>query len=255
MHNIICTRKIKNKFFFHSLDIYLHNKIITTMAHKILLTLLLQLTVAFSAFAQTDNIGEYLAQNSKRFLTVKGLELKPGLRMDDALKAFEAKGWEHSDMFDFVKEKYNVYNLNGTFYKYNNCDIKIFPTGNNKNIVSMVTISLPERKSFKDLKEDYDELKSALNNKYYMFSSTESFDDKYLEESTSDLLKLTALSRNEANFMTEFHLSENKSDDLLGFIRLRIDHINVNGQDFFYVSILYCTYDHIMEQINAVDDL
>lgn len=102
------------------------------MAHKILLTLLLQLTVAFSAFAQTDNVGEYLIQNSKRFLTVKGLELKPGLRMDDALKAFEAKGWERSKLFDILKEQNDVYALDGTFYNRSNCNIMIIPTANNK---------------------------------------------------------------------------------------------------------------------------
>lgn len=255
MHNIICTREIKNKFFFHSLDIYLHNIIITTMAHKILLTLLLQLTVAFSAFAQSDNIGEYLAQNSKRFLTVKGLELKPGLRMDDALKAFEAKGWERSEYFDTMKELSDTYFLNGTFYNCSNCNIMIMPIANNKKIVGTIGITLPERKSFKDLKEEYDELKSDLSEKYHMVSSTESFDDKDVEESTSDILKLTALSRNEAEFMTEFHLSENKQDDLLGYIRLAISHHKTNNQESFHVYILYCTYDDLMEIVKAKDDL
>lgn len=225
------------------------------MAHKILLTLLLQLTVAFSAFAQSDNIGEYLAQNSKRFLTVKGLELKPGLRMDDALKAFEAKGWERSKLFDIVKELNGVYALKGTFYNRSDCNIVIIPTENNKKIVGTIGINLPNRDSFKDLKEEYDDLKSALSDKYHMVSSTESFDDKYLEESTSDLLKLTALSRDEAKFMTEFHLSENKQDDLLGYIRLTISHLKTDSQESFYVSIIYCTYDDLMEQVKAKDDL
>lgn len=233
----------------------MHNKIITTMAHKILLTLLLQLTVAFSAFAQSDNIGEYLAQNSKRFLTVKGLELKPGLRMDDALKAFEAKGWERSEYFDTMKELSDTYFLNGTFYNCSNCNIMIMPTANNKNIIGKIGINLPNRDSFKELKEEYDDLKSALSDKYHMVSSTESFDDKYLEESTSDILKLAALSRDEATFMTEFRLSENQSDSLLGFIRLIINYVNSDNQDVFYVSIVYFTYDFIIEQVNAVNDL
>lgn len=233
----------------------MHNTIITTMAHKILLTLLLQLTVAFSAFAQTDNVGEYLAQNSKRFLTVKGLELKPGLRMDDALKAFEAKGWERSKYFDTMKELSGAYFLNGTFYNCSNCEIIIIPTGNNKKIVGAIGITLPNRDSFKDLKEEYDDLKSALSEKYHMVSSIESFDDKYLEESTSDLLKLTALSRDEAKFMTEFHLSDKQQDDLLGYIRLVISHRKTNSQESFHVYVLYCTYDNLMEQVKAKDDL
>ena len=64
-----------------------------------------------------------------------------------------------------------------------------------------------------------------------------------------------AISRNEAKFTTEFHLSENKDDDLLGFIRMSIMHAKVVDNDYFYVSIVYCTYDHIMDQINASDDL
>lgn len=122
------------------------------MAQKILFTLLLQLTFAISAFAQSDKVGEYLTQNSKRFLTVKGLELKPGLLMEDALKAFEAKGWERSMIFDYVKEERNIYELRGTFYNRRNCVIQIFPTLNNKNIVGIIGIGLPKQDTFKDLK-------------------------------------------------------------------------------------------------------
>lgn len=225
------------------------------MAQKILFTLLLQLTFALSAFAQSDEVGEYLAQNSKRFFTVKGLELKPGLLMEDALKAFEAKGWERSESFDYLKEERNIYALRGTFYNRRNCNIQIFPTLNNKNIVGIIGIILPEQDTFKDLKNQYDILKAALSEKYHMVSSTESFDDESVGEGTFDELKLMAISRNEAKFMTEFHLSENKEDDLLGYIRLIIGHIKVKDNDSFSVSIIYCTYDCIMEQAHASDDL
>ena len=225
------------------------------MAQKILFTLLLQLTFAISAFAQSDKVGEYLTQNSKRFLTVKGLELKPGLLMEDALKAFEAKGWERSEFFDHYKEERNIYVLKGTFYNRRDCNIQVMPTLNNKNIVGIIGISLPEQDTFKDLKNQYDDLKAALSEKYHMVSSTESFDDESIGERTFDELKLMAISRNEAKFMTEFHLSENKEDDLLGFIRLYIGHIKVKDNDYFKIVILYCTYDHIMDQINASDDL
>ncbi len=232
-----------------------HHIILTTMAQKILFTLLLQLTFAISAFAQSDKVGEYLTQNSKRFLTVKGLELKPGLLMEDALKAFEAKGWERSMIFDYVKEERNIYELRGTFYNRRNCVIQIFPTLNNKNIVGIIGIGLPKQDTFKDLKNQYDDLKAALSEKYHIVSSTESFDDESVGEGTFDELKLMAISRNEAKFTTEFHLSENKTDELLGYIRLDINHIKIEDNDSFYVSIIYFTYDCIMEQAHASDDL
>lgn len=225
------------------------------MAQKILFTLLLQLTFAISAFAQSDQTGEYLAQNSKRFFTVKGLELKPGLLMEDALKAFEAKGWERSMIFDYVKEERNIYELRGTFYNRRDCNIQVMPTLNNKNIVGLIGINLPKQDTFKDLKNQYDDLKAALSEKYHIVSSTESFDDESVGEGTFDELKLMAISRNEAKFTTEFHLSENKTDELLGYIRLDINHIKIEDNDYFYVSIIYFTYDHIMDQINASDDL
>lgn len=225
------------------------------MAQKILFTLLLQLTFAISAFAQSDKVGEYLTQNSKRFLTVKGLELKPGLLMEDALKAFEAKGWERSMIFDYVKEERNIYELRGTFYNRRDCNIQVMPTLNNKNIVGLIGINLPEQDTFKDLKNQYDDLKAALSEKYHIVSSTESFDDESVGEGTFDELKLMAISRNEAKFTTEFHLSENKTDELLGYIRLDINHIKIEDNDSFYVSIIYFTYDCIMEQAHASDDL
>lgn len=175
--------------------------------------------------------------------------------MEDALKAFEAKGWERSKYFDHFIEKNNTYVLNGTFYNRRDCKIFIVPTSNNKNIVGIIGISLPEQDTFKDLKNQYDDLKAALSEKYHMVSSTESFDDESIGEGALDELKLMAISRNEAEFTTEFHLSENKDDDLLGSIVLSIKHIKDKYNDTFYVNISYGTYDFLMEQEHASDDL
>lgn len=175
--------------------------------------------------------------------------------MEDALKAFEAKGWERSEFFDHYKEERNIYVLKGTFYNRRDCNIQVMPTLNNKNIVGLIGINLPKQDTFKDLKNQYDDLKAALSEKYHMVSSTESFDDEAAGEGTLDELKLMAISRDEAEFTTEFHLSENKEDDLLGYIRLIIGHIKVKDNDSFSVSIIYCTYDCIMEQAHASDDL
>lgn len=175
--------------------------------------------------------------------------------MEDALKAFEAKGWERSKFFDILKEERNFYDLEGTFYNRRDCSIQVFPTLNNKNIVGTIAIFLPQRDTFKDLKNEYDDLKAALSEKYYIVSSTESFDNESVGEGTFDELKLMAISRKEAEFMSEFHLSENKDDDLLGSIILSINHIKDKYNDTFYVRISYGTYDFLMEQEHASDDL
>lgn len=255
MHNIICTRKIKNKFFFHSLDIYLNNKIIMTMAYKILLTLLLHLTLTFSAFAQTDTTGDSIAADHQKYLTVKGIELKPGFRMEDALKAFEAKGWERSKYFDRLKEEGNYYELKGTFYNHNNCEIAIFPTNNDKNIVGRIIIFFPKMDSFKELKDLYDRLKYSLGKKYYMFSNTESFNNKNIENSSLDFLKLDALGQDEATFDSKFVLYDDQNPTLSGYVALGIDSTKSEDDNKYNVYVAYTTADDLAEQLNAEDDL
>lgn len=175
--------------------------------------------------------------------------------MEDALKTLEAKGLERSEFFDYLKEEKNTYALEGTFYNRRDCKFVIIPTPNNKNIVGIIGITLPEHDTFKDLKNEYDNLKAALSEKYHMVSSTESFDDESVGESKLDMLKLLAISRGEARFETEFHLSENKEDDLLGYIELYISHTKGEYNDSFKVYIMYCTHDGVMEQEHASDDL
>lgn len=233
----------------------MHNIIITTMAHKILLTLLLQLTVAFSAFAQTEETKDSLTLKDLKYLTIKGVELKPGLLMEDALKVFLKKGLEKDTWFDKAKEEENAYWLKGTFFNTRNCEIYIYPTTNDKNIVGKILITFPEDYSFKSLKRQYDELKYSLSQKYHMFSCIESFDDEYLEKSNDDELKLLALSKNEATFDARFYASDNPITSLLGYIVLRIDSFNLSNETRCHVTLSYVTSDDVIEQMTKDNDL
>lgn len=202
----------------------------------------------------TIEVRDKIAQTSNKFLTVKGIELKPGLTMVELLQLLENKGLERSEYFDYVKEKYDTYDLKGTFFSRRNCSIKLVPTANNKKIVGIVGIQFPDLESFAQLSSLYYDLKSALKEKYYITSCTESFDDNYINESTSDYLKLNAISKDEGLFETRFNVSEEKLSLLLGYIVLKISHVTVSYQTSYYVSLSYITSDHTVEQFTSADD-
>lgn len=87
------------------------------MIKKLLFIFLLQMSFATYICAQTREkliaFRDSIATNTDKFLTVKGVELKPMLRMDEALKMFEAKGWKKSPEFDEIKNESGEYSLDG----------------------------------------------------------------------------------------------------------------------------------------------
>ena len=217
------------------------------------------LLTCLAAFSQTYSdstkmLRDYVAQNSEKFLTVKGLELKPGLKMDDALKHLLKKGWQKSDLFDIAKSNFGLYDLRGGFFSRSNCRIKVLPASSDKNVVGAIGINFPDATSFKQLKKEYDDLKSALSEKYYMFECHEKFDDNYVENSTSDYLKLTALERDEVLFETQFHVSGDALSLLLGFVRLKINHLKVDYETTYFISLTYVTSDDVVEQLSSAKD-
>ena len=229
------------------------------MRNIIILFFALLLTINTKVCAQstsnsTIELRDKIAQTSNKFLTVKGVELKPGLTMVELLQLLENKGFERSEYFDYVKEKYDTYDLRGTFFSHRNCSIKLLPTANNKKIVGIVGIHFPELDTFSELSNLYYNLKSALKEKYYITSCTESFDNSYINESASDYLKLNAISKDEGLFETRFYVSEEKLSLLLGYIVLKISHITVDYKTTYYVSLSYITSDHTVEQFTSADD-
>ena len=119
-----------------------------------------------------SQIRDSIANHTDKFITFKGLELKHGIQMADALKALEAKGLKRSEQFDYKKRNYHIYSLRGTFYKYRDCNITIYPTKNDKDIFGAISIYLPYRYSFKEMKKDYDYMRHVYGNRYHMVSAT-----------------------------------------------------------------------------------
>lgn len=119
------------------------------MIKKLLFIFLLQLSLVSCVCNQTKNrliaSRDSTANHTDKFITFKGLELKHGIQMADALKALEAKGLKRSEQFDYKKRNYHIYSLRGTFYKYRDCNITIYPTKNDKDIFGAISIYLPYR--------------------------------------------------------------------------------------------------------------
>ena len=174
--------------------------------------------------------------------------------MIDLLHILESKGFAKTDKSDYTEKEYNVYDLKGAFFN-SICSVKIIPLTSDKTIVGLIGISFPEEKTFKELKFEYDELKSALREKYSIYSCVERFDREYIDVSSSDFLKLQALSRNEATFQTKFYISEDPLSVLFGQVSLSINAITVDYSTSYYVSIVYSTPDSIYEQLKKSDDL
>ena len=223
----------------------------------ILLTVLITATAKVSAQSNSDlaiELRDSIAQKVNKFLTVKGIELKPGLTMVDFLHAIENKGIKRDEFFDFTKEKYDAYSLRGTFFRRQDCGIMVLPIANNKKIVGRIGIDFPEFDTFAKLSNLYYDLKSALQNKYHISSCTESFDKEYIKESSSDFVKLYALSEDQGLFETRFNVSDDELSFILGYIILKISHRKVNHETKYYVSLVYVTSDDTLEQFTSADD-
>jgi hypothetical protein len=183
---------------------------------RTLTTIALICFVLLSAFSQNSRSSlieqrNKIAQNTNSFLTVKGIQLKPGLRMDTILKELESKGMLKTAQSAIVQKEYNGFALEGSFFNRPKCTITILPTNSNKNNVGLVSINFPQSDTFKQLKNDYDNLKAALADKYEISSCIEKFDDDYVNKSTSDYMKLRALRKDEAQFQTRFYVREAES--------------------------------------------
>lgn len=210
------------------------------------------LSLKAQSYADLEERDQY-TQNNK-YLTVKGLKLKPGLKMEDALNYFLSKGFKKRTTFENLKERDGYYALEGDFFNIASCHFDVTPTRNNPDVLGVVAIFLPERNSFRELISDYNNLKQALCLKYNLNSSKEYFTNQNIDKSGTDKLKLYALQNNDAVFESTFTL---EADNLqMGFISLNIESVNSNGNRRSYVTLTYATPDQVLEsRKNILDDI
>ena len=223
------------------------------------LSFLLLFLVACSTFSSAQKkdkviaARDIVAQQINKFLTVKGVELRPGLKMSTALDLLLQKGCTKADNFEYAKSL-GMYQLVGPFFSTKDCDINILPTTYNKDVVGAIGIAFPQQDNFKDLKATYDNIKASLSNKYYLAECVEKFDDDFVANSTSDPLKLNAIAKKEAVFKSNFYVTEDKRSLFLGQVILQIGAITTGYLSKYLVYITYSTSDTIVEQITQGED-
>ncbi len=212
-----------------------------------------------SSYCQSDSdnlitLRDSVEKKSQQLLTFKGIELKSGLSMKELLNQLESKGFKKSEMFDYGYENFNIYTLDGTFFGSSNCEIKILPTANNKNIVGVIGVQFPIKDSFAKLSEQYYNLKAALQKKYTLYKCDEYFKNSLIDESTDDFIKLNALSEDEGEFNSTFRVP-NDEMGILGFISLLIGHVKLDYRTVYFVMLSYSTSDGIIASMTREDDL
>ena len=106
---------------------------------------------------KTDSTAK--VERVKMHQTFKGIEID-GVA-DSMVVALEEKGYQHAKL-RMVDGKYM---LKGKFAGYDDCTILLHHTFEEK-IVYEVMVGLPKRESWIDLKQDYEQLKVRLDDKY-----------------------------------------------------------------------------------------
>ena len=118
--------------------------------------------------------------------------------------------------------------LSGDFAGYKNCLVGV-STLKNCDVVSHIAVLFPAKETWSSLRGDYETLKSMLTEKYgYPSDSRERFTEKYINESSSNMLIMDALHEDQyewySTFTTELGMIEltimpgDKSDE--GMVRL-----------------------------------
>lgn len=182
--------------------------------------------------------------------TFKGIELTPGITVKEVINGLEKTGCRFDK--DVSTNDANI--LWGSFCNY---DAKFFvlPCKSNHDIASVVAAQLPQRDSWKQLKADYDNMKSLLAKKYCIILEQEYFDDDYVASTTSDYLKLHALQSNECQFHSRFAISDDDNASVFGYIVLTISHVEVDYEHYNYVNVSYVTMANVAEQISSISDI
>lgn len=184
------------------------------------------------------------------FPKCKGVELTAGITIKDITDGLVKSGCK----LDKEQTNADMSILWGTFCNYD-CKFMVLPCNQNREMASILSVQLPERDSWKQLKADYDNMKSILSQKYFKQSEEDYFDDSYVAETTSDYLKLHALQENECTFRTKFDVADCDEALMYGFIVLSISHVYVDYKHYDYVSVSYFTSANVFEQMSSISDI
>lgn len=222
------------------------------MMKKVLLLLIVlyPMFAIAQSYEEIKKVRDQLVENTDRFLTVKGIELRPDLKMAELLRQLRSKGLKDTEASDYIQQIVGGYELAGTFFEHYNCKIKLLPTSNDKSIVGVVNITFPDANSFRQVKDVYDELKAALSRKYVLNECSEGFESDYVDEESSDTRKFLSVLKDEAEFKSRFYLSEDNLSLLLGQVVLSISHYELSC----YVSLTYSTSDNVVNQLSSTDN-
>ena len=166
-----------------------------------------------------------------------------GVPIDGSLETFV---WGMQQVGFRVQERNNSKAiLSGDFAGFKDCLIYVY-TLQNKDLVSNIVVHFPNREQWKQLSNDYFNLKSLLIEKYGNPTAfEESFDDEYRITSNDDKMKLFYVKDDKCKFSSTFTTPQ-------GNIILSIEHAKYNC----FVMLRYIDKKNSEDvKKHAIDDL
>ena len=161
-----------------------------------------------------------MVQNFNKHLTFVGIPITGTL--ENFAQELEAKG------FKKIGSGRIYVGFEGEFAGYSGCKICAFRIPN-RNIVSGVAVSVPEKDSWANLEEDYNQFKNMLTNKYgEPTSHSETF--KEGASTFNDEAKMSSLKEGNCDYWAEWKVDN-------GDIKVKIDFIS--DIDKGYISLIY----------------
>jgi hypothetical protein len=183
-------------------------------------------------------------RESERIGTERTTHLKfKGVPIDGSLETFV---WGMQQVGFRVQERNNSKAiLSGDFAGFKDCLIYVY-TLQNKDLVSNIVVHFPNREQWKQLSNDYFNLKSLLIEKYGNPTAfEESFDDEYRITSNDDKMKLFYVKDDKCKFSSIFTTPQ-------GNIILSIEHAKYNC----FVMLRYIDKKNSEDvKKHAIDDL
>lgn len=137
--------------------------------------------------------------------------------------------------------------LTGDFAGYKDCSISVY-TLQNRDLVSRIAVSFPERENWKELYGNYTALKSMLTKKYGQPSSCIEKFEGYIYSHMDDRDRMNKVERGNCNYKTTF-----KADK--GTMILQIYHDETNFSSSYVLLTYQDKVNSNIVQQDAMNDL